>query len=170
MAHAVPVNGPINAASEQALPYDTLLIGQGFNTITGQPGGMSVKFDDENDLTTAANSIGQVTNYYYEQLTDLVQISDRLGLSASASFGFGIFGGDLAVQFMQSDTFNSFENFIFIDVLVTNPSMVLKSYNLTVPALEKANRGMMPFIKYCGNSFIYGTQTGGRLTAVVQFS
>jgi hypothetical protein len=61
-----------------------LLIGQGFNTITGAQGGNSVIFRDEQDLVTTGAVQGQTTIFQFKQLTNLTSLREGMNATASA--------------------------------------------------------------------------------------
>ncbi|MGE5607725.1 MAG: hypothetical protein ACM359_00580 [Bacillota bacterium] len=148
---------------------DRLLIGQGFNSITGESGGMAVVFN-ENDLVTAGGGRGQITRVEFMAIESAEQLKEKLNISAAASLGFGIFNGDVAAQFFRNALYTRHNTFLYVDVIVVNPAEVLKKAILTRAALQRLEDGQAAFLDYCGNSYVYGRQTGGRLTAVVQFS
>ncbi|SFF32098.1 peptidase inhibitor family I36 protein [Spirosoma endophyticum] len=149
---------------------DRLLIGQGFLSVTGEEGGNSVIFLNDDDLTTAGDGNGQTVRFTLEQLDSFEKLKQKLNISVAASLGFGIWSADLAVDFMKSGTFTQHNSFLVLDVVVTNPAKVLKKSKMTRAALMRASLGEADFLDFCGNSFVYGRQTGGQLTAVVQFS
>jgi hypothetical protein len=152
------------------LQTDRLLVGQGYNFVTGAQCGMSVVFTDEGDLTTASGTNGQSVTFDYTMLESFEALEQRLNISAAASFGFGIFSADLSADFVRTGSFSQYNTFLFLDVTVTNPTEVLKRPMLTPAAIERAHSGQSAFLDFCGNSYVYGRQTGGQLTAIVQFS
>jgi hypothetical protein len=93
-----------------------------------------------------------------------------MNASAAASMGFGIFSADASFQFASSGRFSKYNNYIFAQVRVSNATEMLKSYMLTEGALRRAERGIDQFIEMCGDDFVYARQTGGEMTAVIQFS
>lgn len=152
------------------LTTDRMIIGQGFNSITGDQGGMAVSYAGPADLVTASDSEGQSVVFDYRAITSFEELERSLNISVAASFGWGIFSSDLAASFVRSGTFSQHNSFLFLNVEVTNATEVLRRPMLTQAAMSRAKAGQIAFLDFCGDSYVYGRQTGGQLTAVVQFS
>lgn len=154
-----------------SLDRDSLLVGQGFNTINALQGGQAVEYNDRTDLVTAAQSSGGLdTNFRLEKVESLRDLRTKLNVSASASCGFGVFSGDASAQYFKSRAFNRYSNFVFADVSVLHPSEVLKRSRMTPSALKVAEQGLSRFLGFCGDAYVYGYQTGGQLTAIAEFT
>jgi hypothetical protein len=70
---------------------DVLLVGQGFNSITGQQRAQSVVYNDEKDLVVPGGGSGSTVKYTLQTIDSFEQLKQTLNLNAAASFGFGIF-------------------------------------------------------------------------------
>lgn len=152
-------------------PTDTILVGQGFNTISASHGGQTVEYSDSTDLVKVdENADGMQLLTDVRQITSLTQLKERMNVSATASAGFGIYSGDASSSYIRGRTFNEYSVSIFIDVCVLEPARVLKSSRMTADALEAASNGLARFLSYCGNAYCYGNRRGGRFTAIADFS
>ena len=150
---------------------DRLSIGDGYNSATSEPGGNCVAFDpghESDDLYTPGGVTGQKTLYDFFEISSLDQLKTVLNVSASASFGYGVFSGDASTSFMRSGTYNAFNNYLFVRVRVTNPTEMLKKKSLSRAALQYAAENR--FFETCGNEFIYARTSGGDLTGIIEIS
>lgn len=150
---------------------DRLSVGDGFNSTTGEPGGNCAVFDpghEKDDLYVPGGVTGQKTVYDFYEITSLDQLKTALNVSASASFGYGIFSADASFSFMKSGSYNSYHNYLFVQIRVTNPTEILKKKSLSPAALQYAATNR--FFETCGNEFIYARTTGGDLTGIIELS
>lgn len=162
-----------DVSTVEDISTDRLLIGQGFNSITGEQCGNSVIYEgnEQEELGLAAGgSNGQIVAYNLEMVESFEQIKKTMKASAAISLGWGVFSSDLTFEFMSSGTFTQYNVFMMIKMTVLNPAKVLKRSRLTQPALLRAQKGAKSFNQYCGDSYVYGKQTGGQILAIVQFS
>lgn len=165
-----PVN--VVAMGMDAINTDTLLIGQGFNTVTGEQGGAAVKYSGEKDLVRVGGENGVKVNYRYETFESLQTLRNKLNISATASLGLGVFNSDLAFEYLRGASFCTYNKYLMVDITVTNPAEVLRESVLTGPAVLRTigpNRAKR-FLAFAGNTHVYGRVTGGQLTVVLQFS
>ncbi|UXR94606.1 hypothetical protein [Agrobacterium tumefaciens] len=154
-----------------AVDGDFLLVGQGFNSISATQGGQSVVYRGTGDLTTTTGKEGGFeTVFRLEKIESLHSLREKLNISASASCGFGIYSGDAASSYFRSRSFNSHSVFVFVDVLVLKPSLVLKQSLMSPAALKAADEGLTRFLGFCGDNYVYGYQAGGQLTAIAEFT
>lgn len=105
---------------------DILLVGQGFNSISAAQGGQAVIYGGRHDLTTLTGKAGGLeTVFRLEKIESLRSLREKLDISASASCGFGVFAGDVASNFFRSRAFNRYSIFVFVEVTVLKPTVVL---------------------------------------------
>lgn len=148
---------------------DTILPGQGFNSISASQGGQAVEYNGSESLAPVLDVDGFTTSFNLRRIESLQQMKDQLNISASASVGVGVYSGDASAKYIRSRSFNKYSVFILIDVSVVAPSLVLKKSVMTKAALEAAENGFDRFLGFCGDSYCYGLQIGGQLTAIAQF-
>lgn len=178
IAHPAPFIGATAKMGLQAdIPSDRLLLGQGYNSATGEPGPQCVAYDPSKDAEETTTATGQTTptgqsvNYVLKQVTSIESLKQALDVGASASFGWGVFSSDATAHFIQTGEFTQYNNFVLARVTIANPFRMLSARALTdPPALGWAKAGANVFISRCGDQFIYGRQTGGDMTAIIQFS
>ena len=153
---------------------DRLLIGTGYNSATGQKGGAVVQFDPDHEqqqlATAAGEQPGQRVTFNLIQVSQTEQLKDALAVSASVSFGFGIFSTDASYSFLKTGSFSSFSSYLVVDVRVRNPAQVLRHALLTDAAKRYIRTGGVRFREFAGDQYVYGRITGGQLTAIVVFN
>ncbi len=152
------------------LKTNRAIVGRGVNTVTTQILGQAVEFGGDSDLVQAAPGDGQLVDYQLEQVESLEKLKELMQISATASLGLGIFGAKGSVDILRTSDVTKYENFLFVDVLVRNPVEMLRRYSMTEEALRQIQANPSEFVRHYGNAFIYGRETGGHLTALVQFS
>jgi hypothetical protein len=152
---------------------DRLLIGTGFNSATGVKGGAVVQFDPDRErqelATAAGEQPGQKVIFNLIQVSQMEQLKDALAVSASVSFGFGIFSADASYSFIRTGSFSSFSSYLVVDVRVRNPAQVLRHALLTDAAKQYIRAGGVRFREFAGDEYVYGRITGGQFTAIVVF-
>ena len=124
------------------LVTEALGIGEGYNSATGSPGGRSVVYSGPSDLTTTLEHPGSSKTFKLEQITRFEQVKSTLNVAASLSLGWGIFSSDASYSLIESGAFNSFSNYLLVDVRVVNATERLKIARLDTTATLKMNAGI----------------------------
>ena len=150
---------------------DRLLPGQGFNVATGaQAMGNSVVYRDASDLQKLDPGSGQHSEFICESVEDFEELKSRLDVSASASFGSGIYSGSAAASYMKDEKHTRFDSYLLVGVRVLNPALILKKSVLSPAALRAVQEGISSFLEKCGNSYVYGYVTGGEILGIVRYT
>jgi hypothetical protein len=153
------------------LRTDQLDLGQGFNSATGDAGGLVVQYDGEpEELITASGGKGQDISYKVEHLTTTQDVFRSLSLSAAASFGIGIFSSEASVEFLTTTRQSRFSTYLLIELSVRNPTEFLRNYRLSAEAKQLVLNDPEQFFRFCGDTFVSGRVTGGSLFAIAEYS
>src|SRR5690554_1846486 len=169
-AHEIYAYAPVDVdIVENDLNTDRLAYGQGSNAITGLQAGVPVMFEGPEDIAPVVASSGQTVEFTLEQITSLEQFHLTFSGSAAASLGVGIFEGSASAQFFSSRIVHSYSLYVYVDVVVKNPAVVLKRSRFTPQAKQVIQKGAKEFLSYAGNCYVYGIRTGGRFTAIAEF-
>jgi hypothetical protein len=147
-------------------PGTTLLVGRGFNSVRAEVLGDCVK---RGALTTIGGN-AQTTRFSMKQIETVEDLKESLSVSASGSFGYGVYSGSAKASYMKSKDFSSNSSYLLVSVRVENQTEVLDAYEFTdsARALLKANK-RTEFLARCGDEFVAAKTTGGEFTAIVEF-
>jgi len=162
-----------------------LLPGRGYNTLTGATGADCVKpsemvtlassnrdlmgLSEGTDRASHCTATGQCVEFRLSQVTSAKQLRESLDVDAKASFGFGVFQGDVSARYYKENKFSNNNIYIILNVKVTNMPEVLRKLELTDYARSLLERDdLSGFLDSCGDSFIGGRTTGGEFTAVIK--
>jgi hypothetical protein len=155
------------------LKTDRLLIGQGYNSLTANPGIRSVVYNDTDEELTDATSEDPNNRpdfvSYLEQRRSYEELNQALNVSVMASLGWGIYSGSASYQFLQSGSYNKYNTYLHLVLRSTNIAKVLRTSLLTEAALQRASAGSDQFLDYCGDHYVYGRVTGTSLERVMNF-
>ena len=144
----------------------TILIGRGFNSVRAEVLSNCVK----NGALTTIGGSGQNTEFVMKQIETIEDLKESLAVSASGSFGYGLYKGSAKASFMKSKDFSSNSSYLMVSVKVSNQTETLEKYEFTdeARALLKANK-RTEFLNRCGDEFFAAKTTGGEFTAIVEF-
>jgi len=156
---------------ERDAKSEPMPIGFGFNSISGRLGGRVLDYVDTDMRidTPIHNRPGQSVSYGFEEITRFSSVERRMSRIAAARLGRGIFQAEAASSFGRSFSLTQFNTNLLIDVDVVNSISYLDGGSATQDALT-SKASIQAFLAYCGDGIVYAHQSGGRLTAVVQFS
>jgi hypothetical protein len=152
---------------------DLAAIGEGYNSATGDGGGKCVEFDPQqarSQLATASGSTAPKVIFELKQITSFEELKEALQVDTKISLGFGFFSSDASLKFMSTGSYSKYNNYVFVNVDVQNPSESLIRSSLTSSALDYARDGIDTFVSSCGDEYVYARRTGGQLTAMLRFS
>lgn len=158
-------------AIERDAKSEPMPIGFGFNTISGRLGGRVLDFVDADMRIDAPipNRPGQSVNYGFEEITRFSSLERRISRIAAARLGRGIFQAEAATSLGRSFSLTQFNTNLLIDVDVVNSTSYLDGGQATQDSLT--SRASIPaFLAFCGDGIVYAHQSGGRLTAILQFA
>lgn len=147
-------------------PGTTLLVGRGFNSVRAEVLGDCV---ERGALTTIGGN-AQTTRFSMKQIESVEDLKESLSVSASGSFGYGVYSGSAKASYMKSKDFSSNSSYLLVSVRVENQTEVLDAYKFTdsARALLKADK-RTEFLARCGDEFVAAKTTGGEFTAIVEF-
>lgn len=152
---------------------DPLRFGIGYNTLTGQYAGnctVDVQQTDIHNAGTDGQSPGQSTRWELSSVQDLQTLSEKLDFSASASASFIAGSLSISAQYVQSKSFNSFHQFLYLDATVANLTQVWTKPALTEPMAQLRQKNPLDFLDRCGDTFVQTITNGGELTAILDLS
>ncbi|MGH9744479.1 MAG: hypothetical protein ACRD59_00035 [Candidatus Acidiferrales bacterium] len=150
---------PGNSDARFGVGFDSLF------AITKQP--CVVYSGNPNELASVGGT-GQSATLKLTHATTSQEFAQSLKVGGSASFGFGVYSGNLAVDYFQSQRYSRFAEFLTEDLHVENQAQFLKQAVLTLEAKKAAAKGFAAFQSLCGDQYIAGLVTGGDFTAVLE--
>ena len=89
-------------------------------------------------------------------------------MSATASVGLGFFSGSASVQFLQQNDYSSYSNYVFIHSEIQDPKQIIPPPPLLDSARPFLAERAVKFGEQYGDQFVYGVQTGGSFTAIIE--
>ena len=113
---------------------------------------------------------GQQTLYDKRQIKTQEDILHSFGLSASATFRFGVGSASAALDYARDFQLSRSKETLGILEAVYNPDIRGFEPQLTQTALYAAGQGAAEFFKACGDSYIIGVKTGGFLSIFATFT
>ncbi len=163
-----------------------LLLGSGYNSVSGATGGNCVELSELVTLESAVEALrglnqnpqtgtaecqpsGQCVEYNLSQITSASELRNSLNIDAKASFGFGAFSADASFNYYKNNRFTSNNIYIVLSVKVMNATERFRRWVLTPEAHAiLAGGNLTRFLAECGDSLIAGRTTGGEFSAVIK--
>ena len=159
---------------DMSVPSDLLIPGQGFHSSVGKQGMVNaVDYNFSADEMTSAvpgDFKGQASGLVLESFDNFDELTASLNISASASLGMGIYSGSASYKLEATERHTRFDNYLMVSVRSRNPAKVLKRPIMSASALKILNGSQEDFLKYCGNSYVYGYVTGGELIGIHRYT
>ncbi|TRC97344.1 hypothetical protein FJV76_27320 [Mesorhizobium sp. WSM4303] len=155
--------GAIKYASDKR--KETFGLGDGFNSLTGEIRGKCTLGKMLGD-----DSESFKTEYNITWVRSAEDYKKAVGLSAAASFGFGIWKADAASKYYRTVNRTKNSDYLVVSTKVEGPTFILGDPRLTDEArtyLSKADK--TAFKNKCGNYYLYGVRTGGDFIATFSF-
>ena len=150
------------------IPFSGQLIGQGYNSDTGQNVGTALEvgsiFEDASADAQAAS-----TEFELAQTQD--SVLETLGVSASADARVGLFAGGAKMSFSQQHSVNSSSTYIAGRSFVQNAVRHGKGFHLTEEAKALlAAQDMDGFKRAFGDRFVRSLFTGGEFCIIARIT
>ena len=95
-------------------------------------------------------------------------IREKIAMSASASFGFGVYGGNLAAEYLQEQKTSRYATFLYILIEEQVGKRVLVNSQQLVGGISNPATSGAAFYRRCGNSTITAGLIGGRYEAMLR--
>jgi hypothetical protein len=164
---------PAGALSDPRIPTSLidptsdarLAIGAGFDSITGTVKPPCIN-QSVKDLPPAESS-GQNGGLHFTRINSLDDEESALGVDAKASYGIGLFSADASVKYLSTSSVDSYESYMLIDEPLSNAKQLLSGYTLNKTGKQAYHSGLLTFIAVCGDQYIAGRVTGGKLQAML---
>jgi hypothetical protein len=166
-------NTGTGASSSFAVPAGAseIYFGRGYDSVTCTIKNQAVEYDDQdpNALGTSISGTGQQQTLLFTHVTSSEQLRTVLNLSASASFGLGMFGqGEASASYYRESSFSRYSELLVAHLEVINQAKFLKKLHVTKEAHDQANRGPKAFSDFAGDNFLVGMTTGGRFIVIFE--
>jgi hypothetical protein len=151
------------------------LIGDGYNSLNGTPGGACVEFDPNNPskyLYSASATTGNTNadvQFYLREIETVDELLKELSLDASAEFGFGAFKGDASVSYFNQYRHSKYTRFLVVRVTVAYEAEGLFNPKPTTFGTQAMAGGAQNFLTACGNKYIRGVIRGGDFAGIVRY-
>ncbi|MFM0211356.1 hypothetical protein PQQ96_28570 [Paraburkholderia sediminicola] len=156
------------ASAPGEIPSDQdarLTVGAGYDSTSGEVHPACINQTDA-DLP-APDSTGQRGNMLLKYVTSEDDVAKSLGISVNASFGFGLYSGDVNVQYLDSGKINQYTSYLLVTSSNENSKQMLRRYTLNSAAKAALKKGIEAFVELCGDQFVSGKITGGSLTGMI---
>jgi hypothetical protein len=150
------------------IPFSGQLIGQGYNTETGESVGTALEFDAVfEDTSTDA----QTASTMFESVETQDSLKESLGISASGDVRVGLFAGSAKMNFAEGHSVNSSSSYVAGRSFVQNAIRHGKGFRLTkeAHALVTSNN-MDDFKKAFGDRFVRSLATGGEFCLIARIT
>ena len=150
------------------LPFSGQLIGQGYNSQTGESIGTALDYDDVFEDSSAD---AQSTDYAFKFVADQDSLRDSLGISASADARIGLFSGGAKMKFTDENSVNSFSTFIAGRSFIQNALRHGRGFRLSGPADHVLHTdGQDAFKRAFGDMFVRALATGGEFCVIARIT
>ncbi len=148
------------------VPFSGQLIGQGYNTETGENVGTALLVDSVfEDTSTDA----QVASTIFESVESQDSLNESLGMSLSADVRVGLFAGGAKVAYAEQHAVNSSSSYVAGRSVVQNAIRHGKGFRLTPEAQRLIDAGdTAGFKKAFGDRFVRSLNTGGEFCIVAR--
>ena len=140
------------------------VLGIGYESLVDSLRGSCVEFES----SPQDNPGAQVQDYVVREVTDDSQLSEVLGLSASASYS-ALFGtAEGKAKFAKNVKVSQYSNTFAVRMSVRNSANTIVRPRLRSEMAALAKKSLHDFRLRCGNLFIQSIQTGGELNGFVR--
>jgi hypothetical protein len=151
-----------------SIPFSGQLIGQGYNSETGESVGTALEADSvfEDSSTDAQTSSTQ-----FESVETQDSLKESLGISASADVRIGLFAGGAKMSFAEDHAVNSSSSYVAGRSFIQNAIRHGKGFRLTQEAQRLIAAGDQEgFKKAFGDRFVRSLRTGGEFCIVARIT
>jgi hypothetical protein len=150
------------------IPFSGQLIGQGYNSETGESVGTALDVDS---VFEDASTDAQDASTGFELATTQDSLLETLGVAASADVRVGLFAGGAKMAFSQDHAVNSSSTYIAGRSFVQNAIRHGKGFRLTAEAKALLAAGdMVNFKKAFGDRFVRSLNTGGEFCIIARIT
>src|SRR5262249_31449937 len=148
------------------IPFSGQLIGQGYNSDTGETVGTALEIDSVfEDSSTDA----QTASTAFELVETQDSLLESLGVSASVDGRIGLFSGGAKMTFSESHAVNSHSTYIAGRSFIQNAIRHGKGFRLTQEAKALLDAGRLDeFKKAFGDKFVRSLGTGGEFCVIAR--
>jgi hypothetical protein len=148
------------------IPFSGQLIGQGYNSDTGENVGTALEVDS---IFEDSSADAQDAATAFESVATQDSLKEALGFSSSLDVRVGLFSGAAKVNFSQDHGVNSSSTYIAGRSFVQNAIRHGKGFRLTPEAKALLAAGNMDdFKKAFGDRFVRSLNTGGEFCIVAR--
>jgi hypothetical protein len=159
---------PQLARQRIVVPFDGHIIGQGFNSESGERVGTGLNIGDVGEDTQAD---GQAATFSFQMVTSQQSLERALNISADMEARYLLFSGGAKFSFAEKNALNSSSTYIVASCNVTN---ALRSGRDFTP-MDNATRLLQAadtegFKRAFGDRFCQALRTGGEFHAVVRIT
>lgn len=93
----------------------------------------------------------------------------EMSLSGAATFGFGLFKGSLASNYIENASISRYETYAKISVSSTQSAKHLDTSKIKLVDALSPSISTQNFIRKCGDKFFTSVRTGGGFEAIIKF-
>jgi hypothetical protein len=143
---------------------DFMDFGLGIDDVNGNIRGLAVTGSDKGQVGT-----GQNVKFICKKTESLEELHQGIGVSVEGSGYYGLFGGSDKFKMAQDASFKSYSVFLFVDIIVQNPSKHLIGEQLApTPSALLSAGNFDRFRQEFGDFYIKGIKMGGEYCAIVE--
>jgi hypothetical protein len=102
-----------------------------------------MQYNADNEQNELVSTGGSSVSYTLRQIKSVETLKTTLNLSASASFGWGVYSGSAAFNFAREASLTRFSNFLFLRVEVQNGERVLQQSLLSNESLARIRQNRL---------------------------
>jgi hypothetical protein len=150
------------------IPFSGQLIGQGYNSETGESVGTALEVDSvfEDGVTDAQTGTTQ-----FESVETQDSLKECLGISANVDVRVGLFAGGAKMSFSEQHSVNSSSSYVVGRSFIQNAIRHGKGFRLTPEAQKLIDADDMDgFRKAFGDRFVRSLTTGGEVCVVARIT
>lgn len=145
-------------------------VGKGYDSFRGVSMDRCVEYSGDASQLTQQVGDPQAGHLSLTHSTSSEEFATSLAFNAAASFGFGVYSGDLSVKYAHSERLNRYSEYLLVSTHSENQRRILKKNTLSEIGRNAARKGPAAFFLACGDQFIEGYITGGEFDAIVSAS
>ncbi|WP_117215279.1 leucine-rich repeat domain-containing protein [Allorhizocola rhizosphaerae] len=148
------------------VPFSGHVIGQGFNSETGERVGTGLEVREMGEDKTAS---GQQADFRFQMLTSQRSLEKALNFGAEVDARYMLFSGGASFSFAEQSAVNTTSTYILASAFVSNALRFGKAFIPNASAQPLVTAGDLDgFRRAFGDRFVEALQTGGEFHALVR--
>lgn len=157
----------IPSSSRVSIAGTPVVLGQGYDSLSGQFRGMGVLKGSINVNPGPPPPDGQAIDYHFDYIKNSTDLRRTLNINASGSLNIGLFSASAEMNMFKEHTENACSSYLVIRARVVNSVQRLEKYEMSSASLSLL-KDPSGFVRSYGDQFVTGIITGGEFLGIVE--